>query len=122
MKTKNARNEMAYKTVVLAKSVENKEKRDACIATTIAYASRMLANVDLKKLFEVINIMADLGAAMKEFFGAEARAEAKAEAKAEARVEMQKALEESQKKWERMMAEKDLELAELRMQLEALAK
>ena len=68
MKTVMDRSEMAYKTVTLAKSIEDKEKRDACIATTIAYASKILSNTDIDKLLEAIRLT-DLGVVMAEFFG-----------------------------------------------------
>ena len=70
MKTVMARSEMAYKTVTLAMSIEDKEKRDACIATTIAYASKVLSSTDMDKLLEAIRLT-DLGAVMAEFFGKE---------------------------------------------------
>jgi len=71
MKIKMPRNEMAHKAISLAKSIEDNEKRDACIATTIAYASKMLAQADIKKLLEAIRLT-DLGVVMEEVFGADA--------------------------------------------------
>jgi len=68
MKTTISRNEMAYKTVTLAKSIENKEKRDACIATTIAYASKVLNKAEINQLVEAIR-MTELGEVMAELFG-----------------------------------------------------
>ena len=100
MKTTMSRNEMARKTVTVAKSIEDKEKRDACIAATIAYASKMPGKVDIKGLLEAIR-MTELYEVLDEVFGEKARVE----------------LEMEREKWEKIVAEKDAELAKLHAQL-----
>jgi len=70
MKTTMPQVEMAYKTVTLAKSIKDKEKRDACMATAVAYASRVLSRVDIKTLLEAIRMVDyDLGEVVAEVFG-----------------------------------------------------
>ena len=92
MKTVIPRSEMAYKVVTLAKSIPDGEKQEACLATTIAYASKMLSKADIKRLLEVIR-MTNLAIAIDEVFGEEAR-------------------EQERQKWEKIVAEKDAIVAE----------
>jgi len=115
---------MAYKVVTLAQSIPDGEKQEACLATTIAYASKMLSKADIKRLLEVIR-MTNLAIAIDEVFGEEAREQERQKwekivadtvAEKDAVVAEKDAIVAEK---DAIVAEKDAELARLRAQLHA---
>ena len=59
MKTEIPKDELAEKSIMMAQSIPNENKRTACIASIFAFASKYLEDTDLRKLLEVIK-MSDL--------------------------------------------------------------
>ena len=61
MKHTMTRNELAVKTVEMAKMIPDTTKRNACVAAAVAFASTFLNAADMKNLLEVLK-MVDVGA------------------------------------------------------------
>ena len=56
MKTKLPKDKLAEKSIRMAQSIPNESKRNTCIASIFAFASKYLKDEDLKKLLEVIKV------------------------------------------------------------------
>ena len=59
MKTDIPKDELAKKSIMMAQSIPDDNKRNTCIASIFAFASKFLEDTDLRKLLEVIK-MSDL--------------------------------------------------------------
>ena len=56
MKTTLSRNELAVKAVNLAKAISDEKKRNACIASTMAFASKFLSKQDTRRILEAVKM------------------------------------------------------------------
>ena len=59
MKHTMNKSELATKSIELAQTIPDKEKRDVCIASVVAFGSKYLNDSEKRKLLEVLK-MADL--------------------------------------------------------------
>ena len=65
MKHTIPKNELAAKSIKLAQTIDDRTKRDVCIASIVAFASKYLNDFEKKKLLEVIK-MTDLATMLME--------------------------------------------------------
>jgi len=61
MKSKLSKNELALKSVELAKTIEDRSKRETCIVSTVAFMRKYLNENQINQLWEAIRVDSVIG-------------------------------------------------------------